>query len=280
MLVAMLARPFVVALSALAAAGCAPAGTGEQERAEPAEPTSLAAQVVELELPPATRPLVVYLDAGHGAEGNAGNQSSLCELEQDTMFDLSLDVAAALESYGGFVVVPSRVGEQRVPYAERVADAERIGADVFVSLHSDVRGQVGTWSPAPGTTCRAAVDAPGFSVLHADEGGPELAGRRAALCARVAEAMAKAGFSAYGGEEYAGLYAPSSAPGCFVDRHAEDKRIFVLRRPSMPSVIVETHNALDPREAVAWRDELVREAFARALAVALRSALDQGLSLR
>lgn len=274
--------PLVVLSSlGLVAAAC--------ERADPASAGSesapieapLALQLVELELPAHRgERLVVYLDAGHGAPDNEGNRSSLCELEQDTMHDLALDLAASLEAYGGFVVVPSRTGDLRVPYAERVADAERVGADVFLSLHSDVRGQVREWSPEPGLVCRASHDAPGFTVLHSDEGQPELVEARASLCAGVSASMRAAGFSPYDGAEYLGLYAPSGPSGCFVDRHAADKRIFVLRRPSMPSVIVETHNALDPNEALAWRDPLVREAFARALAHALRSLPVQGLSLR
>jgi N-acetylmuramoyl-L-alanine amidase len=259
------------------------------ERGDPGstgtEPASLEAplalQLVELELPTHRgESIVVYLDAGHGAPDNSGNHSSLCELEQDTMYDLALDLAASLEAYGGFVVVPSRTGDLRVPYAERVADAERVGADVFLSLHSDVRGHVREWSPEPGLVCRASHDAPGFTVLHSDEGSAELAAARAALCAGLSDSMRAAGFSPYDGAEYLGLYAESGPPGCFVDRHAPDKRIMVLRRPSMPSVIVETHNALDPSEALAWRDPVVREAFARALAHALRSASAQGLSLR
>lgn len=281
MLAAMRRASYVVLSSlGLVAAAC------ERERGEPAalpagEQAPFSSELVELELPARLgEPLVVYLDAGHGAPDNEGNRSSLCELEQDTMHDLALDLGAALEAYGGFVVVPSRTGDERVPYAERVADAERVGADVFLSLHSDVRGQVSAWSPEPGLVCRASHDAPGFTVLHSDEGPAELAAARAALCAGISESMRRAGFSPYDGAEYVGLYAPSGPSGCFVDRHAPDKRILVLRRPSMPSVIVETHNALDPREAVAFRDPLVREAFARAIAHALRSLPAQGLSLR
>ncbi len=271
----------VLSSLALVAAACERADDG----ASGAEPGALedpfALELVELELPAQRgERLVVYLDAGHGAPDNEGNRSSLCELEQDTMHDLALDLGAALEAYGGFVVVPSRTGDELVPYAERVADAERVGADVFLSLHSDVRGQVREWSPEPGLVCRASHDAPGFTVLYSDEGPAELAAARAALCATITGSMRAAGFSAYDGAEYVGLYAPSGPSGCFVDRHAADKRIMVLRRPTMPSVIVETHNALDPREAVAFRDPLVREAFARAIAHALRSLPAQGLSLR
>jgi N-acetylmuramoyl-L-alanine amidase len=276
-----LARWVLLSGLGLVAAACEPADHASAGRESAPLEVPLVHQLVELELPARRgERLVVYLDAGHGAPDNEGNRSSLCELEQDTMYDLALDLAASLEAYGGFVVVPSRTGDALVPYAERVADAERVGADVFLSLHSDVRGHARDWSPEPGLVCRASRDAPGFTVLYSDEGPPELAAARASLCAGVTESLRAAGFSPYDGAEYLGLYAPSGPSGCFVDRHAADQRIFVLRRPSMPSVIVETHNALDPNEALAFRDPLVREAFARALAHALRSAPAQAMSLR
>jgi hypothetical protein len=37
----------------------------------------------------------------------------------------------------------------------------------------------------------------------------------------------------------------------------------------MPAVIVETHNALDSREAILWEDPIVRRAFSLALAKGL-----------
>jgi N-acetylmuramoyl-L-alanine amidase len=58
-----------------------------------------------------------------------------------------------------------------------------------------------------------------------------------------------------------------------MDRHAFEQRIFVLWKPSMPSVIVETHHALDPREARLWAEKSTHEAFASAVTAALIDAL-------
>jgi N-acetylmuramoyl-L-alanine amidase len=139
-----------------------------------------------------------------------------------------------------------------------------------VSLHSDVRGKVGRWSPGPGRDCPIAVDAPGFAVLYSDEGDPAPAARRLALGRAAARHMVEAGFLPYGGAAYTGLYAPDDdAPGVFVDRHAPDQRIFVLRRATMPSILIETHNALDPREASRWSAPETLDAFADAVAAAL-----------
>ena len=248
-------------------ASTAPAPPPAVVAADPVWPHRLP---VEVELPPrkeGARRVSVYLDAGHGATDNTGNSSCFCVREQDFTHALAGDVASILEETGRFWVVGSRFGDQLVAYAARVEEAARLKADVFVSLHSDVRGKKETWAPEPSLSCQRALDAPGYSVLYSDEGDARLVGRRVELADRVALAMGDAAFFPYGGEEYVGLYEGSTTQsGVFVDRHEPKKRIFVLRRPTMPSIIVETHNALDPREAELWEDPEVRRAFALALA--------------
>jgi N-acetylmuramoyl-L-alanine amidase len=86
--------------------------------------------------------------------------------------------------------------------------------------------------------------------------------------------MEEAGFMPYRGAAYSGLYEPDAAqPGVFVDRHPPDQRIFVLRRPSMPSVLIETHHALDAREAARWTEPATLDAFAAAATAALADTL-------
>ncbi len=269
--------------------GCSEDARGEQalvqtaraetRSAEPsgsAEPAPGRPLPIELELPakrPGERRVSVYLDAGHGAADNPGNTSCFCVREQDFTHALADDVQALLEDSGRFWVVRSRAGDQLVAYSSRVDEALRLKADVFVSLHSDVRGKKELWNPEPSLECQRASDAPGYSVLYSDEGPPGLVEKRLRLAERVAAAMGDAAFIPYGGAEYVGLYeGVGEGTGVFVDRHEPQKRIFVLRRPAMPSIIVETHNALDPEEAAAWETTEVRRAFAFALAKGILEA--------
>jgi N-acetylmuramoyl-L-alanine amidase len=208
----------------------------------------------------------VYLDAGHGAEDNRGNQSCFCRDEQDFTLSLAIDVAQRLEQTRRFIVRVSRKQGELKDYASRVVEAEQFGADVFVSLHSDVRGDAEPWAPEGCLRSRAA---PGFAILWSDEGEPSLADRRVAFARTLAAALERSAIQAYDGREYHEHYAPDLRAGVFVDRHAHDERIFVLWRPSMPSILVETHNALDDREALRWEEAATREAFANALAAAL-----------
>jgi N-acetylmuramoyl-L-alanine amidase len=216
----------------------------------------------------------IYLDAGHGADGNTGNRSSLCEDEQDFTLALAQELAQHLEQTGHFDVRLSRQPGERVAYQQRVSEAEQWSAHAFVSLHSDVRGRTESWEPEPGVSCLRSRTAPGFSVLWSDEGDDATGRGRLALARATAAALEALGLPAYDGDDYRGLYqGDERQAGVFVDRHEPGERIFVLRRPTMPSIIVETHNALDDREAKRWREPTVREGFAHAIATALANAL-------
>lgn len=219
----------------------------------------------------------IYLDAGHGAKDNAGNTSCFCVKEQDFTRRVAREVKARLEAMGRFSVTLSREGEELVPYRDRVEAAARAAADAFVSLHSDVRLRAESWSPAPSVRCPVRYGSTGFSVLYSDEGEEALVARRRDLAREVAFRLGEVGFPPYDGAEYASLYeADPLEPGVFADRHAQGQRLFVLYRPPMPAILVETHHALDPREARRWEEAETLDAFAAAIAVALTVALPGG----
>lgn len=211
----------------------------------------------------------VLLDPGHGAPGNTGNRSAFCVDEQDFSLGLARDLAARLASTGRFDVRLTREPGELVPYPRRVELAGGWSAEVLVSLHSDVRGQRREWQPRPGLSCPRSHDAPGFSVLWSDHGAAPLAGARHALARAVAVELGESGLLPYAGAEYGLDYAGDEVLGVYVDRHAERERVFMLWKPDIPSVLVETHNALDDREAERWERSETREAFAGALGRAL-----------
>lgn len=216
----------------------------------------------------------VYLDAGHGAAGNTGNRSAFCRDEEAFTLSLAEDVARELEKTEHFEVRLSRRGDTRVPYSERVRAADAWPADVLVSLHSDYRGKVESWTNPGEGACPRSRMAPGFSLLWSDGGAPDLALRRLALARELGRTLEQVGFVAYTGGEYSPTYERDSEQrGVFLDRHSERDRIFLLYRPSIPSVIVETHNAVDDREARRWEEAETRDAFAGAIADALSRAL-------
>ena len=223
------------------------------------------------ELPARTAPLRVFLDAGHGAEDNTGNRSAYCTPEQDFTLSLAEDVRRELDRLG-FATRLSRSADERVSYAVRAQEAAAWGADVLVSLHSDIRGRTSAWSPRPGVSCLRNHEAPGFSVLYSDAGEDAAAAARKRFADQVAVAMDESGFLAYDGAHYGVDYAAGSETGVFLDRHPKQKRIFMLYATSMPAILIETHNALDDREVRLWESADTRLSFARALATALARA--------
>jgi len=212
---------------------------------------------------------VVYLSAGHAnAPGKDGNLGVLGQVEAQTNLSTMNHLAEVLAATGRFEVVRSRQGDARPSYARRVAHAAEVGADVFIELHTDSRGDLyayrhlddGTW------LYRADGDV-GFSVLYSDR-APRAPERRD-LARQLASALARAGFPAYPGCHYEGLYDHGPVPGSFIDRRG----LFMLRRPAMPSVIIETHNAKDLEASRRWTEPITYDVFARAVAVALSELL-------
>ncbi|QSQ25807.1 N-acetylmuramoyl-L-alanine amidase [Pyxidicoccus parkwayensis] len=218
----------------------------------------------------------IYLDAGHGAEGNTGNKSVTCEDEETFTLRVAEDLARRLEATGHFRVLLSRKPGEHVPYPSRINAARKWNAQVMLSLHSDARGTAQPWEPTPGQQCYRQDASPGFSVLWSEEAAAPLRARRELLAHALARSLGHAGFRSYDGADYTGLYAADAAQaGVFVAKVSEPthRRIFVLRRPTIPSVIIETHHALDFEEAARWREERTLEAFSAAVAQGLVDAL-------
>jgi N-acetylmuramoyl-L-alanine amidase len=229
--------------------------------------------VRSIELPSGFGMRRVAIDPGHGARDNSGNRSAFCVDEQDFTLALAELVAERLEQSGGFDVTLTRRRGELVDYADRVARAEAWGAEALVSIHSDVRGRSSEWEPRPDLFCRRSRSEPGYAVIYSDDAEPALVERRRTLALELGRSLEQSRFLAYTGPSYALDYQASDEPGVFVDRRAPRARIFVLRRPRIPSVLIETHNALHDGEAARWDEPETREAFAAAVARALIGAL-------
>lgn len=215
-----------------------------------------------------TRRIVV--DAGHGAPNNGGNTSCGGEREQDVTLRHARGLAERLAKVGAFDVRLARDGAL-VPYADRLSAANAWKADAFLSLHTDARAGEVAFQQA-GHWCTDGAD--GLAVLWSDEGAAGLVGARQALARAITRRSAQTGLLPYGGADYGGLYEPDAeALGAFLDRHEARRRIMVLRRSQVPTVIIETHNALDPDEPARWEESATQDAFASAVAAALIDVL-------
>ncbi len=259
---------WVVLVGAVASAHAQPA-------ASPAWPAAGAPLTVQpLGVPKGFSKKRIYLDAGQGYRANVGNSSVTCENEADFTLRVAEELARALEATGRFRVRVSHKAGKDVSYRARIAEAEAWKADAFVSLHSDARGEAFWWEPRPGQRCLRQDTTPGYSVLWSDETAEPLRSRRVTLARALSQRIREAGFLPYDGVDYVGLYAGDPEhPGVFVDRHEPGYRIMMLRRPRIPSVIIETHHALDFEEAARWKEARTLEAFCAAVAQGLVDAL-------
>lgn len=194
-------------------------------------------------VPAALHGRIVAIDAGHGAPGNRGARSARCVDEEAWTLPLAERISAQLEA-AGLRVVRLRSPGERPSYGQRLRRLADGGAELMVSVHGDIRGRGRPWRTAEGCDSQILRGGWGTSVLWSDE-HPARTAQRRRLAHHLAHRLDAAGFTSYDGADYVGLYA-QTAPGAFVDRHAPRQRIAFLRRPAVPSVIVEVGHLLDP----------------------------------
>lgn len=268
--------PLILLLACAATPEPAPAAA-EIEAAPTPAPAAVwpeeGAPLVVLPAPtPAARALRVVIDAGHGAPDNLGNTGVRCEREADVTRRAQDAVLARLRGRPGLALEAGRPSDELRSYSDRIRAFNAWKADAVISLHSDTRQGDG-WSVSPTTGCYQGYGAEGIAVLYSDEGAAARVEARQRLARALGRRLAEAGFLPYSGWDYQGLYDPDpEVPGVFLDRHAPGKRIRMLREPRVPLVIVETHQAVDPREAARWEEPATLDAFAAAIHVAVVDA--------
>src|SRR5690349_10075143 len=84
------------------------------------------------------QPYVVALDAGHGGDNHGCTSADASEHEKDVSLELAKALADALaERLPQADVVLTRADDRTLALADRVAIANAVKADVFVSLHAN-----------------------------------------------------------------------------------------------------------------------------------------------
>lgn len=83
--------------------------------------------------PTATKPFIVVLDAGHGGKdpGNRGNGFK----EKDIALNVVMEIGKILEKQPNFKVIYTRTTDVFLELTERAAIANKVDADVFISVH-------------------------------------------------------------------------------------------------------------------------------------------------
>jgi N-acetylmuramoyl-L-alanine amidase len=177
---------------------------------------------------------VIFIDAGHGGSDPGAPGYSRNTWEEDANLDMALKLAAILKQQGA-VVEMSRTADQTVDLSERPRMANRINADIFVSIHSNanndssIRG-TSTYFYAPSSR----------QDLHAQRTD------RQRLAQDIQNEMV----------QYANL----------PDKNIREANFAVLRESNMPSVLVETAYISNPEEEKLLADSNFRQQVAEAIA--------------
>lgn len=82
------------------------------------------------------KPVIVFLDAGHGG-GDLGAQSSRHVLEKNVTLNIVKAIKKKLSGYDRIEVVTSRMSDISAKPIERINQANASDADLFVSVHTD-----------------------------------------------------------------------------------------------------------------------------------------------
>jgi len=221
------------------------------------------------------RLLVVAIDPGHGGE-DPGATGPTGLKEKDVVLAIALQLRDRLNAKPGVRVLMTRDSDFFVPLGERVKKAERVQADLFVSIHADA-----FFTP----------DARGASVFALSQGGASSAAARwmanrenasdsvggvsvKVKDAQVMRAMldmsttAQIKDSLRVGDE---VLTRIGKVGKLHRGRVEQASFAVLKAPAIPSILVETAFISNPQE----EDKLRDPAYQHRLVEALFTGIDR-----
>jgi N-acetylmuramoyl-L-alanine amidase len=168
---------------------------------------------------------LIYIDAGHGGRdpGAIGNGIQ----EKDVVLPISLELGRALQSMG-YSVYYTRTNDVEIDLEPRVASAERVNADLFVSIHANSLA-----------SRNSAVN--GVETFHA---------RGSTVGKELAQYVQSQ------------IIANTGA----TDRSVKAAGFYVIARTSMPAILVETGFVTNPTEAANLNNPSYQKRMAEAIA--------------
>ncbi|MCP3989589.1 MAG: N-acetylmuramoyl-L-alanine amidase [Actinomycetia bacterium] len=193
----------------------------------------------------------VVLDAGHGGD-ERGALGPSDESEAELNLDIARRTATTLEREGISVAL-SRTGDYRIPISLRAAIADRLEAELFVSIHHN------SPTPTPGPT-----NGPG-SEVYIQNNSPESRRLGGLVYEEIVRTLSQ--FDAdWASRGDAGVLS--------VVNEAGEDAYGINRYPTTPSVLAELAYISNPTEALVLSTDEYRQAAANALTVAIIRYLD------
>ena len=247
----------------------------------------LPSAIDEVELPATfgpsdpSRPLVV-IDAGHGGRDPGATGHGV--REKDITLGLALALKDELVEQGGIRIALTRKDDRLLSLEERPEIARRMGADLFLSIHADSAGDISEVSGASiytlsGRASSAAAARFAQRENDADRlNGLSIEGQSDSVSAILVELSQRR--AQQGSNEFADLI--TRAGDGLLDFNPTPLRsadLVVLRAPDIPSVLFESGFVTNAEEARRLTSNEGREAFAQAMARAIRIYLARQNSL-
>ncbi|NBC48521.1 MAG: AMIN domain-containing protein [Gammaproteobacteria bacterium] len=218
---------------------------------------------------PATRDLVIAVDAGHGGE-DPGAIGAHGTREKDVTLAISRKLARRINAHPGLRGVLVRDGDYYIRLRERIEIARKHKADLFVSIHADafkdrrVRGSSVFTLSAGGATSEAA------RWLAERENRADLIGgvdlkKRDDILATVLLEMSQNATLELSDVAADKVLAKLRGLGEVHQKRIQKAGFAVLKSPDIPSMLVETAFISNPSEEQRLRDRAYQDRLAQAI---------------
>jgi N-acetylmuramoyl-L-alanine amidase len=220
------------------------------------------------------RLVIVALDPGHGGE-DPGAIGPTGLREKDVVLDIALALRDRLNAQPGMRVLMTRDADFFVPLHERVRKAQRVQADLLVSIHADafIRPEAAGASVFALST-RGATSAAARWMAQRENAADLIGGVNDAAVRdpQLLQAMLDMSTTAQIRDSLrigAEVLAHLDRVGRLHKPQVEQANFAVLRAPDIPSILVETAFISNPQEESRLRDPAYRRRIVEALATGI-----------
>jgi N-acetylmuramoyl-L-alanine amidase len=219
----------------------------------------------------------IVIDAGHGGEdpGALGRHGSR---EKNVTLSIARRLKALVDAEPNMRALLTRDGDYYLSLQARVDKAEKVRADLFVSIHADafVRPHARGSSVFALSERRATSEAARWLASKENEadliGGVSLKGKDTHVKRTIMDLLQTATID-YSLRLGSSVLKRLEGVNTLHKPHVEQASFAVLKSPEVPSILVETAFISNPEEERRLNDEAYQEKLARALLEGIRDYL-------
>jgi N-acetylmuramoyl-L-alanine amidase len=228
--------------------------------------------------PPAVARLAtIVIDPGHGGE-DPGARGRHGTYEKNVTLMIGRRLKKLIDTEPGMRALLTRDGDYYLPLAARVAKAQRVDADLFVSIHADayMRPNARGSSVFALSQRRATSEAARWLAKSENDadliGGVSLDNKDSYLRKTLLDLSQTATID-YSLKLGASVLSHLGQVNTLHKGHVEQASFAVLTAPDVPSILVETAFISNPREEKRLNDDAYQDKIARAILAGIKDYL-------